>query len=277
MKRLPQLAFLTSLLIFLIPVWSWAAGLAPGSIRLSKVSGAVQVVDVASGRQVEAKAGLTIGQGQTVVTGSNGTAVLLFSNGATVTITPNTSMSVDTFLQEPGNTGTVEFEKTADKARSQTNLKLNYGELVGQVKKLRSDSKFEVTSQVGVAGIRGTIFRIRFEIDATTGRKTMWVSNVDGTVVISKIDVEGLGELQEVPLGTQGIIEAQQDATNPEAITVVSVTITGLTESQKTAISELVVQEVTEQQRQQVEAIESVEGPVYEGSPDDIVSPYTTE
>ena len=64
---------------------------------------------------------------------------------------------------------------------SQTKIKLNYGDLVFNVKALNANSAFIMDSPVGSAVIRGTVGQLTVSIDAD-GNATGGVNMVEGSV-----------------------------------------------------------------------------------------------
>lgn len=155
----------------------------PASILVARVSGSVTISDVATSEFQPLSKGMKIGQGVTINTGADGTAVLLFSNGSTLTVKPDTKLGIDEYLQSPTETKDPAEIKELDvePSTSKTKLRLLEGDLVGSVKKLDSDngSSFEITSPIGTAGIRGTTWSMSVQItqDGATGRFGIAVGN----------------------------------------------------------------------------------------------------
>ena len=91
----------------------------------------------------------------------------LLSNGTVVTITENSKMRVDSFDQEPFESPGDSVEDFKEEPSSSNALvDLEVGSLVVQTKKLNKKSNFEINSPLGVAGIRGTEFKIGFDPEA---------------------------------------------------------------------------------------------------------------
>ncbi len=79
--------------------------------------------------------GVRLTEGTIVETGSGSSSVLLFSNGSTVTLSENTSINIDQFSQDPFNAEAESFANAVEEPSiSRTKLRLNVGELVGEVK-----------------------------------------------------------------------------------------------------------------------------------------------
>lgn len=181
-----------------------------GTIRASRVIGDVTVENVATKVRAPLVNNQEITQGNIVRTGENSSVVLIFSNGATVNLAFSTELNIEEFIQNPFE-GVYEPAKATDEPSfSSTNIRLTRGELVGNVKKLKTNlgSKFTVGTPVGAAGIRGTTFRIVYRptgngqafnfvlttvegnVELATGTVTMPVSVTDNTeVVINEVVV----------------------------------------------------------------------------------------
>ena len=111
--------------------------------------------------------GMLLPEGYWVETGQGGNVLLLLSNGTVVTITENSKMRVDSFDQEPFESPGESVEDFKEEPSSSNVLvDLEVGSLVVQTKKLSKKSNFEINSPLGVAGIRGTEFKIGFDPEA---------------------------------------------------------------------------------------------------------------
>ena len=149
--------------------------------------------------RVSANAPAQIGQnnvrlteGSLVETGTSSSAVLLFSTGSTVTLSENTKVSIDQFTQEPFSTDAESFADTDEEPSiSKTKLRLNLGEIVGEVKKLSPQSIYEIETPIGIGGIRGTRFIVQV------------IEAIDGT--FSALFGVKSGLLEVLPKGQRGI------------------------------------------------------------------------
>ena len=112
----------------------------------------------------ELKAGKVIKEGYQIKVGSGGQVVIVFTNGAVTTLAENTNLVIRKFLQSEF---VLQSSKLSDQPEepsvSQTMIDLSKGQMVVEVKKLRKGSNFEVTTRLGVAGIRGTRFLINLD------------------------------------------------------------------------------------------------------------------
>ena len=111
--------------------------------------------------------GMLMPEGYWVETGQGGNVLLLLSNGTVVTVAENSKMRVDSFDQEPFESPGESVEDFKEEPSSSNVLvDLEVGSLVVQTKKLSKKSNFEINSPLGVAGIRGTEFKIGFDPEA---------------------------------------------------------------------------------------------------------------
>ncbi len=171
-------------LISVAPVFSQS--LNPGVIRVVAVEGTVHAVTEEGRGSVSS--GMTLKQGSRLITSDASKVVLAFSNGAAVTLGPNTDLSIDEFLQGPGTS-------TNQPNPSSKKLGLRHGEIFGNIERLDDRSQFTVSTPIGTAGIRGTLFRISYDPLNQIAR----ISTVDGDVVFEGID----GQTYQVPAGEE--------------------------------------------------------------------------
>ena len=136
----------------------------PGKAEVRAVKGAA-LYTVAGGTATPLKAGTVLGPGTTVKTGSGSTVDLFFGNTAgTLRITENSTVSLDKLtLTDTG----------ADTA-AEVQLGLTDGTILGNVNKLTAASRYEIKTPNGVAGIRGTHYRIS---------ANSFIAVLDGTLV----------------------------------------------------------------------------------------------
>jgi hypothetical protein len=108
--------------------------------------------------------GARVAAGQIIITDKNASVMLVLSNGATLTIAGGSELAVEEFSQQPF-AGTFRVpDISREPTASTTRLHLKRGEIVSDVKKLYTEngSSFSIKTSVGVAGIRGTAFRLGF-------------------------------------------------------------------------------------------------------------------
>jgi hypothetical protein len=159
----------------------------PGITVIVDAAGAVQIIDKPGAAPRPATKGDQIPVEGTVVTGADGRADLALSNGAFFQILENSKFSIESFEQSPFevvfadgaliNKKDVEEYKVAETvmpnleatndswnslpsepSTSKTSLKLDYGAMIGESKKLKQGSVMQISTPVGSAGIRGTVW-----------------------------------------------------------------------------------------------------------------------
>ena len=150
-------------------------GYRKGGVLITAVSGKVETKapppevfdeyeEVKEPGWIKAEVGQVLVVGHQVRSGEDGNASLLLTNGAVIGILPNTYFSIRTFFQddvEKINPKETFMEMSSELSPSMIKFKLEVGELVVETKKLDKKSSFFLETQVGVAGIRGTAFRLQ--------------------------------------------------------------------------------------------------------------------
>jgi len=205
----------------------------PAIALVARVKGNATYTDYALGEEGRVEARMKFKQGVTIMTGPDATVVLLFSNGSSLTIKPDTTLSIEEYLQAP----IPEDEPALDKldkepTTSKTKLRLLEGDIIGSVKKLNEDegSSYEVDSPIGTAGIRGTNYAL--------STKTRGVATPSGRFGIS------IGRGIFIPLGSKeqvvdALVELTFTATfNPDgSLTITSVQTGAMDQAQATSIN----------------------------------------
>lgn len=166
-----------------------------GRIVVVRVNGEVFVFNAGETLRFALRNGSIVTQGQSIATGPKASVMLAFSNGATVTIGEKSLVSVDEFTQKPFSEMFKMSEAAKEPSASTTRMNMVRGEVIANVKKLNKEenSSFEIKTPVGVAGIRGTTFRIAFE------------PNQDENTLNPKPDAKTLAAFSLVML--EGVIE----------------------------------------------------------------------
>ena len=153
-----------------------------GRIKAVRVVGDVKVVRGADKSTVALHDNDSLTQGDTVITAKEASVVLVFSNGSTVNLAQDSHLAIDQFLQDPFGQEIKVADLKGEPSTSHTKLNLTYGELVGNVKKLKGDSSFLVQTPVGAAGIRGTTFMITYR-PSGTGQAFFSLSTASGDII----------------------------------------------------------------------------------------------
>jgi len=160
------------------------------SIVARRVMGRVEAKDKPS-KQSRALANESkVSHSDVVITADDGhsSVVLVFSTGTTIHLRHGSVFDIEEYQQEPW-TGKAEVAKLEEEpSSSHTRLNLVKGELLGKATKLKKDgsSTLQVRTPVGVAGIRGTTFRIVFRPDPQhPGQYLFQLSTAEGRVEFS--------------------------------------------------------------------------------------------
>jgi len=133
------------------------------------------------------------------------------ANGPSLQVKDDTTVSIDT----------LNYTGSGPDAVSETKLNLQDGEILGSVRKLGADSKYEIKTPTGVAGIRGTDYDITTRKNNAGKYETVYIC-VTGTIVgadngngpmTSFVANSGqtfqAGGVQPTPPNTQGQLQTQ--------------------------------------------------------------------
>lgn len=153
-----------------------AADLVPGAYSVGTVKGDVTYKLAGSSEYMPLTAGTALPQGVTIKTGADSSALIVFASGSVAAIDPGSEIEVTKFEQEVF-AGPISAD--AEPSVSNTEIKVINGGVVNKVSKLKKGSNYTVNSPVGAAGVRGTTFRVAYDI--ATGAYSVEV--VEGGVV----------------------------------------------------------------------------------------------
>lgn len=162
----------------LISLVAHAADLAPSTFAAGTVKGDVSFKRSGSASYEKLEVGAVLPQGATVKTAKSSLAIVVFSNGATATVRPDSEVVIN--FTQAGFSGPL--TKGEEPSVSKTQIKIVNGTVISKVAKLKKGSEYNVTSPVGAAGVRGTIFTVSY--NASTGQFS--VSCIEGSVVFTK-------------------------------------------------------------------------------------------
>ncbi|MBT3637363.1 MAG: hypothetical protein HN531_10520 [Opitutae bacterium] len=125
-----------------------------------------------------------------LVTGKNGSVGLLFSNGTLVTVKPGTRFYLREYSQKIFDPSGLPLPSKLEEEPSQSRLlaHLDFGELVVKVPKLRKGSNMILSSPLGTAGIRGTMFQFMAVRNPVTGDITGGVNLISGDVAFTDLN-----------------------------------------------------------------------------------------
>jgi hypothetical protein len=173
--------------------------LQPGYILVISVVGEPKIITPENPAGSVIVKGSNLRAGDMVVTGSGDLVGLAFSNGSLFEVAENSKFSVQEYLQEPWNFSPEEWKTLeAEPTSSVTKAYLDYGEVVVKVKKLDGNSSMQVSTPLGVAGIRGTTFRVRVVRSPDGTPRSASVQVVEGRVNFSP---QGAAEPADVAAG----------------------------------------------------------------------------
>jgi len=137
-------------LVFALFATAALASAIPGRAEVKKVIGSA-TVDKAAGGRSSITEGMVLGAGDTISTGPGSTVDLwLGLNGDALRVDPDSTLKL----------ATLDIANVANRTVN-TGLSVTKGSIVGNVvNKLTAASKYEIKTASGVAGIRGTIYRL---------------------------------------------------------------------------------------------------------------------
>lgn len=158
---------------------SAAAELAPGTYRAASVKGSAQWFNPLTKETRPLVNNQELVEGAVITTGEGGGLTLVFASGATATIGEKAEVTVSKFEQQTFDAATVNFKK-GEPSVSSIELTLAKGNITSRVSKLKAESSYVVKTPVGVAGVRGTTFRVNFDPQT----KTLKIETAEGKVVL---------------------------------------------------------------------------------------------
>lgn len=158
----------------------------PGKVVVASVLGKVEAFDPRNQTPRSLKQNDVISEKHTVTVGQTSTVTLVFSNGSTISLLENSELVISEFLQDPFSTPYAMATATEEPTTSVTSLNLVEGEVVCNVKKLRvkEGSSLVVNTPVGAAGVRGTIFVVKYTTDEN-GNAIYTLSVTEGEVSLT--------------------------------------------------------------------------------------------
>jgi FecR protein len=178
----------------------------PGKVVVANVVGKAEGIEPGSQSPRILKSNDVITEKYTVNVGAASTAILVFSNGSSVNLRENSSLVISEFLQDPFAKPYATTILTEEPTTSVTKLNLPSGEIVCNVKKLRTKegSSLTVNTPVGAAGVRGTIFAVSYVPDGS-GNWIYTLSVTEGEVALTDAD----GNVTIVPAGKEVVISVR--------------------------------------------------------------------
>jgi hypothetical protein len=213
----------------------------PGKVVVANVTGKAEAVDPENQSSQILKKNDIITEKHTVRVGAASTATLVFSNGASINLLENSSLIISQFLQDPFSLPYTTAIVTEEPTTSVTKLNLVKGEVVCNVKKLRTKegSSLVVNTPVGAAGVRGTTFAVSYVPDPTGGNKWIYTLSVtEGEVALTddKGNVTLVTAGKEVVI-TVRVLEDPRDGTTT-VIELLETVIRDIPEDRRNMINE---------------------------------------
>ena len=187
-----------------------------GVVFIAAKQGPTQFLDVQGKVLPAAKSsvGAKLAEGYVAQAGIGGKIILLLSNGTVMTLDSQTKLKIREFTQEPFDAAGRKVSDLAEEpSKSNVKLDLDWGSIVVATKKLNRESRLDIHSPTGVAGIRGT----QFQMSQTPG------TGVKLDVSESTVAFTPPGGGQTVPVGAgQGLDVSAAGAVTPRPISPVA-------------------------------------------------------
>jgi hypothetical protein len=176
-----------------------------GEIRVIEAKGPPAAIIMADGSTPPVRVGDLVPLGSTLKTPADSTLKLLFANGAILILQPRSQLRLALFASkdslQPQHTA---LPRPAEQSKSHTDLDLQSGAVLLDVPPLKKDSKFQVTTPLGTAALRGT----RFYVSVRNKRAAVGVA--EGLVVTTSLigQTQMLAAGQAIALSAKGLERA---------------------------------------------------------------------
>ena len=182
-----------------------------GDIRVIEVHGPPAVIVMADGSTPPIRVNDTIPPGSTVKTPADSSLKLLFANGAILILQPRSELKLTRFASKDAlPMQTTTGHRPSELSKSHTDLDLQSGAALLDVPPLKKESKFQVTTPLGIAGIRGT----RFYVSIRNDRAAVGVA--EGLVITTSLigETQALAAGQAIGLTAKGLTRATAGETS---------------------------------------------------------------
>ena len=207
---------LVLMLALLIPLVGCGGGSPAIPCKISSVSGTVQVVRSGSTESVKATNGMELAVGDTITTGSDGSAKLTFFDGSVMEIKASSEILINEL-------------STASTGSTSVSLMEQVGSTINRVAKLvDSASKYEVDTPAAAAVVRGTAFDMLVQQNGTTTLKTE-EGSVSFTAGNQTVIVNAGFQSTAVKGGTPSTVSAVTTPTPTKTATSTSTSTSGQT------------------------------------------------
>ena len=162
------------------------------SVIVASVEGEVFSLSIEDDFQItldSSSVGKKVEEKSIIVTGESGNASLLFSNGALITIKSGSRFYLRKFAQKSFNSDPNATPSQIEEEPSQSELlaHLDFGNLIVKAPKLRKGSTMVLSSPLGTAGIRGTMFQLVAVRNPVTGDITGGVNLISGDITFTDV------------------------------------------------------------------------------------------
>jgi len=182
MKKHRRFSMVIACVVAVVGAWviSSVQAAEAGKAVVRSIRGKAQYLE-SGGQWIELKVGQVLKAGSTVRTANDSHADLFMDqNGPVVRLVENTTLGLDKMSYTATGVDTI----------IETQLDLKSGRIIGIVRKMADQSKYEIKTPNGVAGIRGT----EYDITATsvlrvvTGSMVMVYVKSDGSVITQVVN-----------------------------------------------------------------------------------------
>jgi len=172
-ERLLSILALT-ILVAAVVVGCAGSSLTPSTLTiLSITEGDVFIMEAGTDSWVEAKAGMSLEDGDIVKTGDDSSAEITFFDGSVVELQPGTEVEVVSLEVSDTGSTTITFEQTVGATISRV------------VNIIDPASRYEVETPAGVVAVRGSVMVVCVIEDGTT-----WIANQQGNILTRAQGVE---------------------------------------------------------------------------------------
>ena len=181
------------LILWATPFVSFSAPKIKPAIILASIEGEAHSLSLNEEFKVtldQSSVGKKIKEKTIVVTGKDGKAQLLFSNGALITIKPGSRFYLRKYDQKIVSSEDVPEPSKIEEEPSNSTLlaHLDFGELIVKAPKLKKGSTMTLTSPLGTAGVRGTMFQMMAVRNPVTGDISGGINLISGDFDFSGVD-----------------------------------------------------------------------------------------
>jgi hypothetical protein len=182
-------------------------GMKQGKATVRSVHGTVDYQADPNGAWMPVRPNMKFPAGVTFRTGPDGTADISVNGTASAVRITNS-----TVLQIP----TMSYVGSAREGDTTTMLNLQTGSVIGNVKKITANSRYEIMSPHGVAGIRGTDFGVD-AIPLQDGKFDVTFKSITGVITVSAI-INGVTVTHTLTTGTLWHIGDNPRMMNPDML-----------------------------------------------------------